>query len=85
MADHCSWQEGQGKTFKILEEKMTTHPVIVLPDFPKGFRLSTDASDAAIGSTLEQAFEAHIPITSKKHRIINSKWFRKFNERSERH
>ena len=54
MADHCSWQEGQGKTFKILEEKMTTHPVIVLPDFTKGFRLSTDASDAATASTLEQ-------------------------------
>ena len=33
----------------------------------------------------EQAFEVDIPITSKKHRIINSKWFRKFNERSESH
>lgn len=28
----------------------------------------------------EQAFEISIPITSKKNRIINSKWFRKFNK-----
>lgn len=31
----------------------------------------------------EQAFEVDIPATSKKHRIINSKWFRKFYEMSE--
>jgi hypothetical protein len=31
----------------------------------------------------EQAFEVDIPITSKKHRIINLKWFRKLYERSE--
>lgn len=54
MAEHCSWQEEQEKAFEILKEKMTTHPVLVLPDFTKEFRLSTDASDAAIGSTLEQ-------------------------------
>lgn len=53
MAEHCSWQEEQEKAFEILKGKMTTHPVLALPDFTKKFRLSTDASDASIGSTLE--------------------------------
>ena len=57
MADHCSWQEDQDKAFEILKEKMTTHPVLVLPDFTKEFGLTTDASDTAIGSTLEQVDE----------------------------
>lgn len=36
-----------------------------------------------VSQTGEQAFEVDIPVTSKKHRIINSKWFKKFTERSE--
>lgn len=36
-----------------------------------------------VGQSGENAFEVDIPITSKKHRIINSKWFRKFDERSQ--
>lgn len=35
-----------------------------------------------VSQTGELAFEVDIPATSKRHRVINSKWFRKFYERS---
>jgi putative transposase len=57
MAEHCQWGEKQDQAFRILKEKLTTSPILVLPDFNKEFRLTTDASDTAIGATLEQVDE----------------------------
>mmetsp|Transcript_5973 Transcript_5973/g.7268 ORF Transcript_5973/g.7268 Transcript_5973/m.7268 type:complete len:1243 (-) Transcript_5973:294-4022(-) len=57
MAEHCEWGETQDEAFKILKEKLTTSPILVLPNFNKEFRLTTDASDTAIGATLEQVDE----------------------------
>lgn len=57
MAKHCDWMKMQDQAFRTLKEKLTSYPVLVVPNFKLGFRLSTDASDTAIGSTLEQVDE----------------------------
>jgi hypothetical protein len=47
-----SWTEEAEKCFKVLKEKITKQPILVLPDFGKTFQVRCDASALAIGAVL---------------------------------
>ena len=50
------WTEIQERAFQSLKNKLTTSPILRLPDFTREFIIQTDASDAAIGAVLLQQF-----------------------------
>jgi hypothetical protein len=43
-----SWKEEVEKSLKVLKEKITEQPLLVLPDFGKTFQVRCDASGLAI-------------------------------------
>ena len=48
------WSEEAEATFNTLKEKMINPPILSFPDFTVPFRITTDASDTAIGIILSQ-------------------------------
>ena len=53
-----SWGDAKAKSFMALKVTQATAPVLRLPDFRKQFVVMTDASDVAVGATLEHNFSS---------------------------
>jgi hypothetical protein len=51
---YFNWIEEAKKIFRVLIEKITEQPILVLPDFGKTFHLRCDASGVFIGAVLSQ-------------------------------
>lgn len=54
MSGNSSWSTQHDDAFATLKAKLLSPPVLIIPDFSKTFRLTTDASYSSLGSTLEQ-------------------------------
>ena len=48
------WGVKQQKAFDTLKEKISTTPILALPDLKRPFEIQTDASDYAMGAVLTQ-------------------------------
>ena len=51
------WSQECNRVFEELKERLSTAPVLVYPDFERGFVLETDASVQGIGAVLSQRKE----------------------------
>ena len=64
-----SWEASQQQAFSTLKDKLTSAPILHLPDLNKEFILRTDASDLGLGAVLLQAQEGEkfpVAYASKK-------------------
>ncbi|MCO5564116.1 hypothetical protein L7F22_017772 [Adiantum nelumboides] len=67
--------ERQQQAFKLLKEKLTTEPVLILPDLRKSFQVQCDACGSNIGAVLMQdghviAYERRVLRGPEKHMRI---------------
>ncbi|MCO5548020.1 hypothetical protein L7F22_001476 [Adiantum nelumboides] len=65
----------QQQAFKLLKEKLTTEPVLILPDLRKSFQVQCDACSSSIGAVLMQdghviAYESRVLRGPEKHMQI---------------
>ncbi|KAL8591322.1 hypothetical protein ACOMHN_041663 [Nucella lapillus] len=59
-SDKVEWTEECEKSFVELKEKLTSKPIVVLPDKKKQYVLRTDASDSGLGAVLLQETEGDL-------------------------
>jgi hypothetical protein len=67
------WIEEAEKIFRILKDKITKQPILVLPDFGKTFQVKCDASRLAIGAVLIQD-NKHVAYFSEKLNDVKKKY-----------
>ena len=66
-----SWGEAQEKAFTVLKEKLTSDPILKLPDFSRIFIVRTDASEVGIGAVLmQQEDEQYFPISFASWKLL---------------
>src|SRR6185295_3717296 len=64
------WKPDQQEAFDKLKEKLTSAPVLLIPDQTKPFTVTTDASDTAIGAVLSQDYgKGDQPIVFKSRKL----------------
>ena len=51
------WKKEQEDAYNLLKEKVSSYPILKLPDFSRPFILRTDASNTGIGSVLMQKYD----------------------------
>jgi len=59
------------KTFECLKKKLTTAPIITVPDWSIGFELMCDASDYAVGAVLGQRKEKLFYVIHYASKVLN--------------
>jgi hypothetical protein len=62
---YFNWKEEDEKGFRVLKEKITKQPILLLPDFGKTFHVKCDTSGVAIGTVLNQD-NKHVTYLSEK-------------------
>ena len=50
--EYFDWKEEAEKGFRVLKEKITEQPILILPNFRNTFQVKCDANGVAIGAVL---------------------------------
>ncbi len=69
--NHIVWETSQEFAFQTLKARLTTAPVLRLPDCQQQFLLQTDASDVGIGAVLLQKHsEKNFPVAYASRKLL---------------